>query len=114
MHRIHRLYLPLLALLLISACASLGITPPQSIDQRLAYTTGQITAIRGAAANALAAKSITAADAEKVLSMTDDAKALVDGAKAALSAGDEAGAQNRLVLATSVLTALREFLGRKA
>ncbi len=104
----------MIALLILSACSSVGITPPQSTDQRLAYATSQITALRSAAADALAAKSITADDAEKVLKMTDDAKAITDTARAALAAGDEAGAQRRLVLATSVLTALRSYLGRQS
>jgi hypothetical protein len=116
MQRIHRLSLlpALLLLSVLASCASTGLAQPQSLDQRLAYTVGQITAVRSAAANALAAKAITADEAEKVLSMTDDAKAIADGAKAALAAGDESGAQNRLVLATSVLTALRSFLGRQS
>jgi hypothetical protein len=107
------LFLGLLALVLISACASLGIAQPQGIDQRLAYTAGQITALRGAAADALAAKSITADDAEKVLRMTDDSRALLDGARAALRVGDMQGAESRLLLATNVLTALRAYLGRQ-
>jgi hypothetical protein len=112
--RLHyKLALPFL-LLILASCASLGLAPPQSIDQRLAYTAGQITAIRGAAASALASKSITVEDAEKVLRMTDDSKALVDGARAALSAGDMQGAESRLLLATNVLTALRAYLGRQS
>jgi hypothetical protein len=99
---------------LFSACGTLGITPPQSLDQKLAYTTGQITAVRGAAADALAAQTITADDAEKVLKMTDESKALVDAARVAMVAGDTQAAEGRLVLATNVLTALRAFLGRKS
>ena len=109
-----RVALGLFALLLISACASLGITQPQSLDQRLAYTTGQITGIRSAAATAVESRAISADDGEKVLKMTDDAKALVDGAKTALAAGDQTAAESKLVLATSVLTALRTFLSRQS
>lgn len=111
--RIHRLYLLPLLLVLISACASLGITQPQSTDQRLAYAFGQVTAMRSAAADALAAGSITAGDAEKVLRLTDDAKVFLDGARTALAGGDEPLAQNRLLLATNVLTGLKAFLGAK-
>lgn len=112
--KLHYAFVIPLLLALLSACASVGITPPQSLDQRLAYAAGQVTGIRSATANALDAKTITSQDAEKVLKMTDESKALIDAARAANSAGDVQGAEGRLTLAINVLAALQAYLGRTA
>lgn len=106
-------FLAILVLSTLNACATFGIAEPQSIDQRIAYTVSQVTAVRSATARAVANDTVSAEDGQKVLKMTDDAKALCDGARAALSAGDPKTAESRVLLATSVLAALREFLGRK-
>lgn len=97
----------------MTACASMGLATPQSLDQRIAYAAGQVTAARGTAADALAGKTISVQDAESALRITDESKTFVDASRAALSAGDTQGAEARLALATSVLLAVKTYLEKK-
>ena len=99
-----------LIVLVLTACAGLGITEPKSWDERLAYAYGTNTAIREASTSALNAKTITATDMEHVLKITDQARSLLDAARAAQIGGDTKTAESRLLLATNVLIELQTYL----
>ena len=103
-----RLYvLPLL--LLLSSCASLGIAPAESLDQKIAYAQGTDTAVLTASTAALRAGQITADDHEHVIKMAEEVKSILDSAKI-LSSTEPAVAANKLQLATAVLTQLQTYL----
>lgn len=85
----------------LTACA---VTPPaQSVDARLAYSLAAITAARTGAADAVIANTITVAQAGKVLAATDDARELVDVARAAHLAGNDGSALGTLAQVAAIL-----------
>lgn len=95
---------------LLTACAQLGLAPATSFEERLAYAVSQNAAVRQTAANSLEAGDITLADAQSVLKITDEARALLDGARVAAGAGDISTAEGRLSLATTILVKLQAYL----
>ncbi len=100
-------------LFLIAACAQLGLEAPQSFDERLAYAVAQNAGTRSAAAMALDAGRIGKKDAEAVLELTSNVRVLLDAAKLASSTGDVTVAEDRLVLALSLLQSLQVFLNER-
>lgn len=105
-----KLYLvPFLALLLIG-CASLGLAPASTFDERLAYAVSQNAAVRTAAANSLNAGDISVDDAKRVLKITDEVRTALDAARLATNAGDVQTAEGRLQLATALLVELQRYL----
>lgn len=90
-------------------CSSLGLAPAQSFDEKLAYAYGTHTAVLTAAAGAVTTKAITAKEGQAVLSLCDQARSLLDAAKAVEST-DATGAGKDLVLATAVLSQLQTYL----
>lgn len=97
-------------LLLLAACAQLGVQPAQSFDERLAYAYGTNTAVREASTSALNAGEITPDDMERVIALNDQARALLDAARLAHGTGDLETADARLTLAVSVLTQVQTYL----
>lgn len=97
-------------LLTLAACTSLGLTPPQSFDQQVAYGYGTVTALRVSAAQALDTHTLSAADAQHVLDATDSARMALDAAESSQVSGDKATAATRLAAATSALMQLQQFL----
>lgn len=98
------------ALVVLSACQSMGIEPAKSFDDRLAYAYGAYTAVNTATASALDAKSITSKDAEGMQKIALEARGLLDGAKLASGSGNLADANNRLAAATVILTQLQTYI----
>lgn len=94
----------------LAGCASLGIVSPQSLDESLAVAEGQVSGLEQSAAQALAQGTIKPVDAQKVLSLGDQAVAAITAAKAAETAGDATTAQGKLALATSLLAKLSAYL----
>lgn len=99
-----------LCFLLLAGCASLGLAPASTFDQRLAYAVTQNAAVRQATANALDAGDIQLADAQSVLKLTDEARTLLDAARVAAGSGDISTAEGRLSLATTILVKLQAYL----
>jgi hypothetical protein len=100
----------ILPVLLLSACASLGLAPAQSFEQKLAYGYGTYTAVQAAAAQAMSDHVLPSADGSQVLKLADESRALLDAAKAANKVGDLTTANGKLVLATQVLVQLQSYL----
>lgn len=109
-----RLFLPL-ALIVASALVACGtlFVAPQSFSERLAAGYIAHTAVTTAATNALRAGDISSADAEHVLKIGAEARAVLDAAKLANDAGDVATAQGRLAMAVAIITQLQTFLREK-
>lgn len=100
-----------IAALLLVACAQLGLSSAQTFDQKLAYAYGTHTAVLNAATAAVQSKTLSTTDAEQVLKLADESRALLDGAR---MAGDTAAGGSKLALATSVLTQLQAYLNSRS
>jgi hypothetical protein len=105
---------PIVALLLLAGCASLGLAPASSITDRVAYAYGSHTAVLQSATAALEAGDIGVEDAQRVLKVADQARDALDAAKLAIDAGDVSTAEGRLQLALSILTELQAYLRRQS
>ena len=97
-------------LMLFAGCAALGILTPQTLDERLSYAYDQHTAALQTITSATNQKLISSSDAQAVLTIADQSRLLLDGARAASSGGDTASAEGRLILATNVLRQLQTYL----
>ncbi len=97
-------------LIVLSACASLGLAPASTLEDRLAYAVSQNAAVRQAAANSLNAKEITLEDAQRVLAITDQVRLSLDAARMASESGDPQTAEGRLQLATAILIEIQNYL----
>ena len=101
---------PLVALLLLTACASLGLAPAQTLNQKIAYAYGTHTAVLQATTASVSAGKLSSTDASQVLKLADASRTLLDAATSLAATGDTVGANNKLALATTALTALQTFL----
>lgn len=101
-------------ILLLTACASLGLAPASSFEDKLAYAVSQNAAVRQAAANALTAGDIELSDAQNVLKITDESRSLLDAARVASGLGDLSTAEARLSLATTILVKLQAYLRERS
>lgn len=97
-------------LLLVAACAQVGLEPARNFDQQLAYGYGAVSAVRTSAAQAVTQGAITKADATTVLAATDTARAALDAAGTASMAGDASTAIGKLAAATAIITQLQQYL----
>jgi len=100
-------------LVMLSACAALGLSTPKGFDQQLAEAYGVHTAVVQTADQSVNAGSLSKEDGKRVYQLAQDSRGVLDAAKAAELAGDQAGAQRNLVLALTGLQALQTFLTSK-
>lgn len=101
-------------LFLLTACASLGLAPASSFEERLAYAVSQNAAVRKAAAVSLERNEIALEDAQRVLKITDEIRTALDAARLAAGTGDVSTAEGRLQLATSILVNVQAYLRSRA
>lgn len=106
------LFAPLLVIL--TACASLGLAPASSFEERLAYAVSQNAAVRNAAAVSLERNELAQEDAQRVLKITNEVRTALDAARLAAGAGDVSTAEGRLQLAASILVNLQAYLRSRA
>lgn len=97
-------------LFLLTACASLGLAPASSFEERLAYAVSQNAAVRETAAVSVERGELSVDDAKRVLKISDEVRTSLDAARLAVGAGDVSTAEGRLQLATSILVNLQTFL----
>lgn len=97
---------------LMVGCASVGLQPAQTIDDKLAYAYGVHTAVMSTASIGVLNHTLTAADGRQVLSLADQSKTLLDAAKG-LEGTDLTTANSKLVLATELLTQLQNYLNAR-
>jgi len=108
------IYAVLAMLMLLTACAQVGLAPAETFDQKLAYGYSTVTAVRTSAAQALNAGSIDITDAKQALSVTDGARSALDAAGTAFRSGDTATATGKLEAATALLTQLQAYLNARS
>lgn len=101
-------------LFLLTACASLGLAPASTFEERLAYAVSQNAAVRNAAAVSLERNEIALDDAQRVLKITDEVRTALDAARLASGVGDVETAEGRLQLATAILIELQNYLRSRA
>ncbi len=102
----------LMALSLIS-CAQLGLAPAKTVDQKLAYAYGMHTALQNSAAQAVQSQAISQAEGRSILGLADNARTLLDSAKEVEAAGDTKAADQKLSLATAILTQVQNYLSKR-
>lgn len=101
-------------LYLLTACASLGLAPAKTFDERWSYAQGQTTGLREASTRALDAKLITSGDMEYCIAVADRSTHMLTMARAAYNVGDISTAEGRLLLVSSILTDLETYLTQRA
>ena len=111
MKRTYSLFLPLF-LLTLGACASLGIAPAESLDQKIAYAKGIDTSVLTASTASLRAGEISSDDHEHVIKIADQAKAILDSAQL-LAGSDPQAAGDKLKLANTMLVELQAYLSAR-
>jgi hypothetical protein len=94
---------------LVGACSFLGLAPAQSFDERLAYAYGTHTAVLQATASAKASGALSGDDVQHVVLAADQARALLDAARA-VETSDPKGAATKLQTAARILTELQTWL----
>lgn len=99
---------------LLTGCASLGLTPAKTLSERLAYSYGAQIAVQEAATRGLNAGTLSSADGEYVLKVSDETRVLLDAARIASGNGDVTTAEGRLALAISILDELEAWLTARA
>lgn len=104
----------LVCCLVLAGCASLGLAPAQTFDQKLAYAYGVHTAVLQTADVEVKSKVLAPADGQAVLKLADDSRTLLDAARAAAAAGDSTTGNNKLALATTVLTQIQQYLNSRS
>lgn len=116
----HALVAMLLALVaagvicVLSACSVLGISKPLSLDEQLAAAQVTRDAVESAATTAYQSHTLSEADFRQVVQMAKTMREFIAAAKLAEDAGNIAGANQELQLATSALTALQTYVNAHA
>lgn len=100
----------LVALILISGCATLAV--PQTFDQRLAYAYGALTAVRDTGTMLIERGRIGPEDGVHILRATDEMRFLLDAARDVYPT-DPLTAENKLKFVNGVLMQLEAFLKEK-
>lgn len=104
-----KLYLLLFTASLFSGCASLGLTTPQTLDQKIGYAYVGITTALTTVTTAVSAGQITSTQASNANTMILNAKGILDTARD--TEGDnQTAAANDIVLATAALTSVQQYL----
>lgn len=98
--------------LMLAGCAQLGLPTADTLNQRLAVGYGTVTQIATTTSQLLAAKKITADDAQNVHTQATTAKAGLDIAKSLVSTSP-AAAQTKLEATLVVLQAMQTYLSEK-
>lgn len=96
-------------LLFMTGCASLGLAPAQSFDDKLAYAYGTHTGVLLSAHQAETQGAISKDEEKQVLMLADQAQAFLDGAKA-VEGSNPTAASNNLTLALNILIQVQTYL----
>jgi hypothetical protein len=95
--------------LLLGGCASLGLAPATTLDQKIEYGYAGVTAVLQSIPGAIQSGTLSSATATKANTMALQVKTLLDSARAA-ETSNSTGALNDLNLATAALTAVQAYL----
>ena len=99
-------------LALVTACAPIGVSTPQSFDERLAAGVATVSAVRTTTTALLREERISADDAQRVQAQADNAREGLEEARK-LHASDPDGGSARLASARSDLQALQMYLNSR-
>jgi hypothetical protein len=102
------LFLPML--LMLAACAGLGLQAPKTFEERYSYDLSATTGIRESCTRSLDSGAITSADMDECIALADRSRSVLRLARQAKDVGDVSTAEGRLALASGVLTQLETFL----
>jgi hypothetical protein len=94
---------------ILGGCASLGLAPAQTLDQKVAYGYAGVTAVLQSIPAAIQSRVLSSASATKANNMALQVQTLLDAARAAETTSPS-GALNDLNLATAALTAVQAYL----
>lgn len=100
------------AVVLLAACAQLGLPTPQGFNEKLAVGYGTVTQVRETATALLQQRKISSDDAVNVQASADVARVGLDTARA-LHASDPAAADAKLTAIKTSLTALTTYLAAR-
>lgn len=103
----------MIATSLMSGCAVLGLSSPETFNQKLIVAYSTITGINNTATNLLNLRVISADDGENVLKSTDAAKAGIDVARV-IQRTDSTAADAKLNSIRVALTALQTYLATRS
>lgn len=101
-----------LVLAIMMGCAALGLSAPETFNQKLAVGYATVTTIRDTATLLLNTGKINAADGTNVLNSTDAARAGLDTARE-IGKTDPAAAEFKVNSVRTILTALGAYLASK-
>lgn len=109
----HRLFYLSTLLLILTACAALGVPKAETFHQKLAggYTT--VAAARDTTATLLSAGRITAADAQNIQNQCDNLRSGLDVARS-LHASDPAIGDDKLAAIITGLNTLSAYLASRS
>jgi phage terminase large subunit-like protein len=99
-------------LVLLTACATLGVSSPQTFNEKLAAGYSTVTASRDTTATLLTSGKLTAADAQNVQQQLDNARTGLDLARQ-VHATDPAAGDAKIDAVVTALTALQAYLSTK-
>lgn len=109
MRNLLRPTLPLL-LILLSACATLGLQSADTFNKKAAYTYAGVDAVMQTVTTSVFDKSLSPEAAQTAIDKAHEITAAVDTARSIAGAGNLADANNRLAAATIALTALKSYV----
>lgn len=98
----------MVVIVMLTSCAT--VAAPQTLDQRLAYAYGSVTATRYSCADAVQRERIDKTAGTQCLLLTDHARRTVDAARMLMIAGDPNSAQAQIELATGLLLEVEKML----
>ena len=97
----------------LGACTALGLSTPQTFNQKLVYAYGSVTSVRMTAKDLLNKGSITVEEAKDAQAKAEVIRQTLDAARAARSIGDVTTAEGKLAAAQGALTLLQDFIKSK-
>jgi len=109
-----RLFPLLLLLTLAAACTQLGLTKPTTIDQRIAYAEGQVTAGYKSVADLANRQRITQTTGYKLINDLDAASSALKVARIGVGEGKLDNAESALSAATTILLSVEQRLKEAA
>ncbi len=98
-----------------TGCQQLGLTPAETVNQKLAYSYVAVTQVRQTASGLLQQKQITVSDAKHVLAITDLARASLDKANAlAQKPETQQQALKELEFANGIVLEVQKYLKQRS
>lgn len=104
---------PVLLLVLLTACASIGLQSPINLTQRIDNAYGNVTAVVNTAIAGRERGQLTAEEGVFISDLAKNARVVLQAADTLNKVGDTSGAEARLLLALGILQQLDSYLNGK-